>query len=437
MGDVQQQARREQCRCEDITIGARNASEQEMKANACANCGGLLWDPAQEVQEGPGEQAAALTKAIEVALPYFGSGPPHSHYGHVKEDCALAHIDYFGGVSMAAGHLIEALSETTGEDRAEIYKRLVPNTPCDCRACAGPEAAQKARDEYAATLTEQHPPALTQGEKFEVREMKLERDAAQGRQGELLRAIEGHRDTLSANSMWEPLAEDTALYSVADTIRCESPLALTQQQPGETRYTLAEVRERLLGVDGLSEITIGSGLLQRADRPTMDQLRRGMSNAIDAAFTQQQSPTPDSETKEGERCGGSGEHDWDQPPPGGTWHCRRCGKTLSVHGEVPPPTNGCPDCETREAVPEAIKVRDEIWAVAKQLAPSDEAIRLKEIASRLPALEATWRKRLEEAVLSKEAMEAADRAYRANRGAINSVVQMRYAVVAAMKEVAG
>jgi hypothetical protein len=42
-----------------------------------------------------------------------------------------------------------------------------------------------------------------------------------------------------------------------------------------------------------------------------------------------------------------GEHDWFQPPPGINWECTRCGHSLPVHGEVPPPMSGCQD-ETQE-----------------------------------------------------------------------------------------
>jgi len=78
-------------------------------------------------------------------------------------------------------------------------------------------------------------PAQPQPHREEVADadrLRVELGAAQGRQGELLRAIEAHRDTLSANSMWSPLDADTALYEVAETIRRESPLAVTQPPAG-------------------------------------------------------------------------------------------------------------------------------------------------------------------------------------------------------------
>lgn len=88
-----------------------------------------------------------LADAIRLALPYMGPGPTLEAFGIAREDCALAHIDFFGGVDGAAGILIEAM-ESAGEDVP-----MLPIRPCDCRSCAGLQASAEAREKHVAAYT--------------------------------------------------------------------------------------------------------------------------------------------------------------------------------------------------------------------------------------------------------------------------------------------
>jgi hypothetical protein len=64
------------------------------------------------------EQRDKLAEAIEVALGSLPSGPGLSAFGVAREDCALAHIDYFASVDMAAAHLADVLAEARGTTAA-------------------------------------------------------------------------------------------------------------------------------------------------------------------------------------------------------------------------------------------------------------------------------------------------------------------------------
>lgn len=100
------------------------------------------------------EQRDALAKAIEVALSSFSGGPTLAAFGIAREDCALAHIDYFGGVNVGAMHLANILAETRGSTTAEIWAQFGPPTlPCDCRACVNEEEHAKALARHRAAYT--------------------------------------------------------------------------------------------------------------------------------------------------------------------------------------------------------------------------------------------------------------------------------------------
>jgi hypothetical protein len=100
------------------------------------------------------EQRDELARAIELALPYLRGGPPLQAFGIAREDCALALIDYFGGVDSAMGVLLNALAETRGTTAGELFKELeLPSQMCDCRSCAGPEAAAEARERHRKAYT--------------------------------------------------------------------------------------------------------------------------------------------------------------------------------------------------------------------------------------------------------------------------------------------
>lgn len=100
------------------------------------------------------EQRDTLAEAIEVALSCFGRGPTLGEFGIAREDCALCHIDYFGGVDMGAFHLANALADVRGTTAAEIWREHgTPARPCDCRSCVGEEAAKEARERHRAAYT--------------------------------------------------------------------------------------------------------------------------------------------------------------------------------------------------------------------------------------------------------------------------------------------
>jgi hypothetical protein len=100
------------------------------------------------------EQRDVLAEAIKLALPYLGSGPPLGAFGIAREDCALAHMDYFGSVHSAAGVLMDALGSIEGIDGAEAWKRYGREvTPCDCRSCVGERAAAASRAKHRAAYT--------------------------------------------------------------------------------------------------------------------------------------------------------------------------------------------------------------------------------------------------------------------------------------------
>lgn len=94
------------------------------------------------------EQLNRLIATIRLVLPELGGGPTLSQFGIAREDCALAHIDYFTGISTAAMHLREAVREATGEELP--YPR---HRPCDCRSCAGEEAHAEAVKRARASYT--------------------------------------------------------------------------------------------------------------------------------------------------------------------------------------------------------------------------------------------------------------------------------------------
>lgn len=56
-----------------------------------------------------------------------------------------------------------------------------------------------------------------------------------------------------------------------------------------------------------------------------------------------------------------GKHYW-LPEPGEKWKCERCGSTLDVHGEVPPPTHGC-----SPASPSPVEDRYTLQEIAERL----------------------------------------------------------------------
>lgn len=95
-----------------------------------------------------------LAEAIERSLPWISGGPTLAEFGHARVDCALAHIDYFAGVNMAAGALAQAVGEITGENGQEVRARLgVKERSCDCSACIGSEASKAREDEIKAGYT--------------------------------------------------------------------------------------------------------------------------------------------------------------------------------------------------------------------------------------------------------------------------------------------
>jgi hypothetical protein len=298
----------------------------------------------------------------------------------------------------------------------------------------------------------------------DARQLRVELGATQARQAELLRAIDKHRDTLdsAAGGGAQPFHRDdvdNALYNLAETIRRESPLPVTQPETREPRYTLEDTLEGLRVL--IKELLTGlhNGTAPDREARWQDGWRAGVSDAKDAvlaALTQPQHP--DSETngmlaaaaafeaqaawigddkeadngrafdrhhtyltcakwlrdrakdlgvQEGERCGGSRERKvWSW----GMFDLIPCG--------------GCPDCETREAVPEEaveaarleliglgwLDANARAWLAVAGKAPGDKPtpeeweaaqgeIRdqlSRAIATALPALEAAWRKRLEE-----------------------------------------
>lgn len=100
------------------------------------------------------EQRNELVRAIELAAPYLRGGPTLSAFGIAREDCALAHIDYFGGVDSALGVLLDAVAKTRGRDASDLYKELgLQSSPCDCSSCIGKEAAAEAREKHRAAYT--------------------------------------------------------------------------------------------------------------------------------------------------------------------------------------------------------------------------------------------------------------------------------------------
>lgn len=102
------------------------------------------------------EQPEQITevKRLELAMRELGPGPKNSAIGQVVEDCALVHMDYLGGVDMAASMIAETIGEITGETPTEVSARLRPYRQCDCpaRGCAGPEKSAEAHEAYRAHL---------------------------------------------------------------------------------------------------------------------------------------------------------------------------------------------------------------------------------------------------------------------------------------------
>ena len=100
------------------------------------------------------EQRDTLVEAIKLALWALPSGPTLSAFGIAREDCAIAHIDYFGAVDGVGGILNRALAEVEGIETHESWAKYGhPDRPCDCRSCVGPEAAAKAREKHRAAYT--------------------------------------------------------------------------------------------------------------------------------------------------------------------------------------------------------------------------------------------------------------------------------------------
>lgn len=95
-----------------------------------------------------------LEGAIELALGELRSGPTLSAFGIAREDCALAHIDYFHSIDMASNLLAQALADVRGVGIQAIHHEFSPQpAPCDCESCIGPEKAREAVKKHRAAYT--------------------------------------------------------------------------------------------------------------------------------------------------------------------------------------------------------------------------------------------------------------------------------------------
>lgn len=93
-------------------------------------------------------------EAIELALHALSSGPPLGAFGIAREDCALAHMDYFAAVDAAIFHLASVVAQARGKDVTAILSECrVEPVPCDCESCIGVEAATAAREKHRAAYT--------------------------------------------------------------------------------------------------------------------------------------------------------------------------------------------------------------------------------------------------------------------------------------------
>lgn len=102
----------------------------------------------------PAQSESQFEAAIEEALHSLRGGPPLGAFGIAREDCALAHIDYFNGIEGAILALSQALAEARGTTTAAIFEEFSnPTLPCDCASCVGPEAAAAAREKHRAAYT--------------------------------------------------------------------------------------------------------------------------------------------------------------------------------------------------------------------------------------------------------------------------------------------
>lgn len=230
---------------------------------------------------------------------------------------------------------------------------------------------------------------------------------------------------------------------------------MSQPETKEPRYTLEEEsRERIATriVDAsdalLPAFQEGRGASDEAVRAAYNALD-GLREELDSAFTQPQHP--DSET-----C----EHEWVDPTneaveAEGHELCVRCGKLRKA------------DCETRETVPdEAVELAIKAWAsfqagnspapirdvfrdtLLAALPPLEAAWKAKHFAEAGALLEkairdekerveAAWRKRLEEELLSDRVLDAATGAAFTQPISQNRREDMKAAFEAALKDVAG
>lgn len=99
-------------------------------------------------------QIEQLSTAIEHALGELRTGPPIGAFGIAREDCALAHIDFFHSIEIATVVLAGALAEVRGTTMAAIFEEFgTKSAPCDCESCVGPEKAREAREKHRAAYT--------------------------------------------------------------------------------------------------------------------------------------------------------------------------------------------------------------------------------------------------------------------------------------------
>jgi len=119
------QTDREQCRCSDVHRGQRQPSAVEIDRNACAACGGLLWDPNQtdhpQEQGGdatvPAEQRNVSGRPIaEGASGGAGAPSETSDYERLVSEEAL--------ILEATEAICERMEQDSGLTRKTLAKRL-------------------------------------------------------------------------------------------------------------------------------------------------------------------------------------------------------------------------------------------------------------------------------------------------------------------------
>lgn len=151
------------------------------------------------------------------------------------------------------------------------------------------------------------------------------------------------------SDMWQALVAMTGLKNDAndranraEQERDEADRALTQYAGLAGRVEEAEHRANRAE----AALREARDWIEKQDRTLSARLAHNPGDAVieEARYTYQSvlKQLPALDTSIGDREPEKGEkHDWKTAHFGMHWKCQRCGQTLVVHGEVPPPTFGC------------------------------------------------------------------------------------------------